>query len=685
MRRASALLILLVCVLASMVLPAGTPARAQESGVSLTLESQSTWNSPKRPLVVRVRVENGTAASLGDLVFTVTVFPRVLNRTAYEQSLVSDPPYPVLVTPIAEHGGLRPGAARTFRLRLPLKGNPLIASDGLYPVNVTLLSKGQAVSVLRTPMIFLATRQRLPLDLAWTWELSDPLQLRPNGVLAPGPIEADIAPGGRLDAMVRALAAGRGPADVVVSSVLLSELTTMARGYRIQRAGGVARVPQGSGGAADAARMLSELRAIAADPATELVALPFSDPSLPALIAGGLGRDIPSLVARGQAQLHTALGADASPTVVRAPSDLVTPATLSRLWRLGGRVLLVDPNALTSLPLNPRGTPLPTVKLLGTHGAMTALAPDPGLVSVASAASAAGQPVLAAHAALGELAAIYFESPGIAPRGADLLLPGNVAYPSGFYPAFASLVRASPWLAPVTASTMARLIPPQSGQPQAVQSAPTDAFRSFPPGYVAGLLHTRTQLSQFEATVQAPRSLTQGFATDLLFAEGGAATESPQLGETFVHTVTTGVAGVFRRIQPPPTGYLVTLTSLRGRIAFAVRNATGHTVHLRIRLLGFGRITFLNGNDRYITLPPGDQTLTFAVQAQTTGRFPIGVQLLAAGPAGVPFANSQLIVRSTAYNRFALFLTIGAALFLLAWWGRRFLPRRGATPPPPAA
>jgi hypothetical protein len=35
-----------------------------------------------------------------------------------------------------------------------------------------------------------------------------------------------------------------------------------------------------------------------------------------------------------------------------------------------------------------------------------------------------------------------------------------------------------------------------------------------------------------------------------------------------------------------------------------------------------------------------------------------------------------VVVRSTAYNRVALFLTVGAALFLLLWWGRRLLPRK---------
>jgi hypothetical protein len=34
-----------------------------------------------------------------------------------------------------------------------------------------------------------------------------------------------------------------------------------------------------------------------------------------------------------------------------------------------------------------------------------------------------------------------------------------------------------------------------------------------------------------------------------------------------------------------------------------------------------------------------------------------------------------LVVRSTSYNLVALILVLGAALFLLVWWARRFLPR----------
>jgi hypothetical protein len=45
-------------------------------------------------------------------------------------------------------------------------------------------------------------------------------------------------------------------------------------------------------------------------------------------------------------------------------------------------------------------------------------------------------------------------------------------------------------------------------------------------------------------------------------------------------------------------------------------------------------------------------------------------------PSGRVINTGKLIVRSTAYNRFALFITIGAALLALLVWARRFVPRR---------
>jgi hypothetical protein len=75
-----------------------------------------------------------------------------------------------------------------------------------------------------------------------------------------------------------------------------------------------------------------------------------------------------------------------------------------------------------------------------------------------------------------------------------------------------------------------------------------------------------------------------------------------------------------------------------------------------------------------VVLDPGaTRTLTFGVDAKTTGRFVVSIQVIA--PAGRVIGQSSVIVRSTAYSRIALIITIAAGLVLVLLWARRFLPR----------
>jgi hypothetical protein len=67
-------------------------------------------------------------------------------------------------------------------------------------------------------------------------------------------------------------------------------------------------------------------------------------------------------------------------------------------------------------------------------------------------------------------------------------------------------------------------------------------------------------------------------------------------------------------------------------------------------------------------------TLTFPVDLRTNGRFEVFVRIQS--PNGRVIAHPRLIVRSTAFNRVALVITLAAAAMLLILWARRFVPRR---------
>ena len=168
-------------------------------------------------------------------------------------------------------------------------------------------------------------------------------------------------------------------------------------------------------------------------------------------------------------------------------------------------------------------------------------------------------------------------------------------------------------------------------------------------------------------------ALAERLGNDLLLSLSGTAVRNVPVGEDFLSYVDGTVRHVLKDIQPPPTGHMVTIPSLRGTVVFTVKNGTRYQTKIVVKLVPHGQLTLPEGDQITEVLQPGESRLVqMAVQAQTTGRFPITVQILA--PEGGLIAQSQLIVRSTAYNRLALFVTAGAVLFLLLWWGRRFLP-----------
>jgi hypothetical protein len=639
--------------------------------VTLRLVDQTPWNGPKRPLVLTFSATNEGTSPLTSLLVALTIEAPARSRSVYDLSLTQDATASLLGAPFVERGALRPGVTRRFTVTERLDALAAFGQDAIYPLRVQLLSEDLLVGTLRTPMIFLTERPKVPLNLTWTWVLDEPIQYLPNGVFHPGPIEADIAPGGRMDTTVAALVSANVPADVAVTPTLLDQLRRMSAGYRIQEAtGGTRVVAKGTGGAVDAARILSSLRSVASRPGNEVDAVPFGTARFPALLRSGLDTAPRTLLDRGRTLVQQALGAAPSADVLRPPGSELDRPTVTHLWGLGYRVALVDPGYV-SIPRALGGfTPPPVVRLAEARSPLDLVVPDRTVATLAQ--SDPGDPVLAAHSALGELAAIWFEFPGTPGRGAAMLFGEAPAAAPGFLQAFAALVPRSPWLQPVSASTLIQ----QVASP-ARRALPARRTASFAPGYVPSLDAARGELGQFQQTAVAAASLVARLRDHLLLAEGSTFLSSPAAGEAFVRSVRHAITSTYREIRlDNPTAF--TLTSRAGLLPITLRNHTGMAVRVQVRLVADRRLAFPSGNPRVVTLSSAAQSFTFPVRAETTGRIPIKIQVLTPNTRGVPdeITEVQTVVRSTAYNRVALFVTIGAALFLLAWWGRRFLPRR---------
>ena len=684
---------LAACLAIPVLLLAVPSARAQQGpAVTLHLVYQTRWNDPRHTtLVVDVRARNGTAQPLDQLSLFVGIDTPTGSRTEYQQSLRSVTGSPIYGNTFLEPGTLQPNRSAAFRLSLALPAAIQQGDSGIYPMNVELRSREQTEAVLRSPVIFLSKNPPLtPLDLAWTFVLSAPITLEPDGFHSTW-LQRELAPGGGLHGELAALAglvSLRSPPylDVAVAPQLVDQLEAMRHGYTLRSPDGTTRVPAGHDGATDADQALATLRQIADAPFVQLSALPYASPSFPALLSAGLAGDVPQQLAIGREDVASALGRQPATGLLYPPGSQLDQASLWALHQNAVGLLLVDSGTVRQ-PAQPLGYARLAVAALsvGTSTPLDAIAPDGGVQQLLDGQLPHEDPHLAVQAALGELAQIWLEQPSVS-RGVALTFSEKTNLPSSFFRWFVRSVDLAPWLHPVTATTLAAAHPPRSDQAASLTLLPTAKEMNTEShgtahlsvagsGYRATFVADPSGASERRVVVTGLGAVTP-LASDLqrvIFrAEAGQFATQEGVGLAYLSSITDRLTKEFHAVSPD-TSSIVTLTSRNGTIPVPIRNLTGHPVRVRVDLEGGGRLS-VRDDSRVVTIPGGGVTLTFGVQAQTTGRFP--VQVVVSTPDGRTALGppARLIIRSTAYNRVALVITIGAALFLLALWTRRFVP-----------
>jgi hypothetical protein len=660
------------------ILPAPA-AGAQEIGrVELTLVSQTPWNGPGRPLRLVVRASNEDDRGLGELTLTVTIAERVTSRTAYLRSLEEAATLTLDTVTFPFPGRLRPGEARTFPVERDAEAilsAALRHETGVFPVSVELRSAGQPLAELRTPMVYLLMGPENPLRMAWTFVLHEPIGFGPDETFLTTSLERAVAEGATLSAQVSAVAQMLSsdrprPVDVVLSPPLLRQLEAMADGYRVLVGTQAAEVPEGVAGAADAARVLEEVRTIARAPQAEIAALPFAAPSLPAMLQAGLLADLEEQVARGHADIERLTGVATDRGLFAPPDGLVDQAALSHMASGGAELALLEAGRVQQPPQDRGFTPPPTASVsTGPGRSITSVLPNPDLHTLLASGSIEEDPRLGVQTALGLLAAIWLEQPGTE-RGVAIMVSRRLPLPAQFFGPFVRAASRAPWLRPVRASRLAAA-PPPPGRPLELSPIVVTPFSD---DYLARLREARGRVHTFRSVLVGEAAEPADLETDLLLAEAGAFVGLERGGEAFIDHVEGTVDDFFRAVVPRAAG-TVTLASRTGIVTVALANETGRAVRVTVRLLS-SRLRFLQGDTREVVLDRPTRTLAFQVEAQTTGQFPVRVTL--AAPDGAVFSEREVVVRSTAFSRVALIVTLGAALFLVLSWARRFLPGRPA-------
>jgi hypothetical protein len=661
---------------AAAVVALGAPASGQDQPpIRLILTKQTAFATPDRPLRISVAVENGSDQPLVDLTQTVAVNSPVPSRSDYDVALEGDP----LSAPVARTdpvgGSVGPGALRRLPgMTLDLADLAVIGPNALYPVTVELRSNTLPVATLRTAFVFIKEEPLTPLLVSTSFVLDAPVRIRPDGTLLDDDLERQIAPDGRLDAVVSAL---EDVPDVgvtlVVSPVLLEQLQAMRDGYRRVTPVGVEDVPPEDPTAAAAGRLLDRIRELVRRPDVEVVALPYASPSVPALVHAGLESDLRRQIERGRQVVATLTGADPSSTVFRPPASAVTDSSLvplaASLAAEVGRVpaLLIDGDVLPPPPPEPLTPPARAdVEIDGTT--VRTVVADPGVE--ARTREALDDPILRAHRTLGELAAIYFEEPS-ASRGAALIFGENDAPDPGFLRTLLRGIRGEPeiaWLKGVTASRLLGV-----DQPQPDRRELADTVRPYPLGgaaFTSAMAVSRDAIEALSSMTDQPELVGQ-LDRLLLLSESRYLARHQDLRFEYLDAARASVDAEFDKVHLPPSSS-ITLTSRNGRIPVTLRSDAQYPIQLRLSLRAPG-LELIGGPTRDISLSRPIQTFVFPARTQRTGRFPVTVLL--GTPDGTPLADTEIIVRSTAYNRIALVITIGAAAFLAVWWGRRLLSR----------
>lgn len=660
---------------AALVLVAAAPAGAQTTapttvptapispGGRLTLASQDPWTPVGGDTKFGLDVVDPPSAATISFSVGRAITSRKLYDAAAEGAPIGTPVNQVSVpldllapnevgTRLVTIGLQSPtGALDRTRLNVP--------RPGIYPLDVELRDADeQPVGSFRT-MLVVAEADRAtvaePLQVAWVWPVTAPPSYLPNG--SPDrDVLATFRPTGRLGALALALDA----ADDVPITLAPTAETVEAW--------------------SEAARTDPNIQATfaALQRATSgrtVLGGPYVPVDLPAMVEHGLGDAADDVANRGNQVLGPALGA---PTDAR--TRLARPATTASLGRLalgGVDRVIVESGDLAPAP-EPRLTPAQPVTLTATIAPTavqpaTALVTDPGLQGFLAAedlpAAQRAQLVLAG------LAMTALEAPNTS-RVVTLANPDDFDPPIGLYQAILTGLRANPYLRPVTTtqafdsvaidtSTQREL----AGQPAAEPAVSDTAY-----------LNQRARLNSFglltrpgdPAVAVADRSLLASVATGWPLDIGEARADA------HLAVVDKVIDDLVAQIEVPDPR-TITLTSRSGSIPLTFRNETGYPVKLRASLAS-EKLLFPEGSVLDLDLPPRSTTVRVAVEARTSGTFPLDLEVTSTDGV-LSISQRRLEVRSTFVSTVGVVLMASAVAFLALWWGfdlRRRRKRRRA-------
>jgi hypothetical protein len=635
---------------------------------------------PPTDLTVRALVAHTGGDAVDQLRLVVEVHPPAATRGALRATVDDDEPTTVPSvhdTDIRPDDRLEAGEIAGVELVVPAAEIAWAEEGGVHPVRIAVQRGTEVLAEVTTAAVWLATVPEQPLATSMLWPLDTPPWRGPGGVYAED-ADAALRPGGRLDAVLRALER-HGDAGVVLAPAahLLEDLRDRAEGYvRTERIDGGAlesrRVDPESSSARRANDVLQRIRAVIDGGRHPPLVRPYADADLTALVGDPAVRDLAGELAvtgRRRLQRLAERAPDAGASVLPASTS---PEVLDLI---PGEIALV-PYAAVEGP-NPAAEPTlpnPVREVRSASGRpVTLLVGDPYLSDLLAEPPNVG-PVLGSQRILAETAMVYFEEPEAA-RALSLHPPEDWSPSTELAGRLLGRLAAATWV--------------ELGPPAIVTSTPDTPARATlaEPGTPTlteeqtGRLATALQDLDAAADARSSEPVLDGRdpsdlrdqllrSTSRWFPAGSG--EADALVADVRSAIDTTLADV--RIA---SGSLVTLTSDTGAIPVTLQRGAGGPLAVQVEVASQGRLSWPEGRrSEVLLLEEGTtQTVSFQTRALSTGTFSVSVRVT--DPTGrLELDRTTLSVRSTSISGPAISIIVGSVVVLLLAGLLRRRPRR---------
>jgi hypothetical protein len=636
----------LVMSLTLSVLPAGattttvTSATPQSSN-TVTLTGQTDWNTGTNAFNLSAHVT--TTLGLDDGELDVTVYDQVHSRSQFEQSMQNKLSGDAVIlerhtlSEVMQPDG---DVAVSLPIQDPTQKRYYLKDAGIYPVAVELrasdtnkvLSRFVTFLInepsIQSPAKPLGVTTILPVQTALSTNAKNPLSTPDNGAL--------------FETVSKALDQhAQFPVTTLAEPESLERLTDTNNSAATKAVGDLKDSIKG--------------RPVAR---TTWAPIPAS------LYASDTAGEVTQQLNRGTSVLNSDFtNVDSQDWIV---TDQTDTTSLEALKTQGFSRVIVPENDLSALP---RSTTLerPFSLSLGKGKTMPAGMADQTL---AGHFSDPGGPILGAHRMLADLAVLWNDLPGNQ-RSVVVMPPRNWRPDAGFLETYFRGISQSPVLQAQTLDQYFDTPTDKSGSTTLVRTLTPISKAVYASLPASRVTDTRKTLSGLVSLVNADNTTLDRLQQQLLLAE--RVNVDTKTREAALAAIKGNVDHEFSLIQMPPQRS-IRLTARQGQIPISIQNDTGFDVHVQIELTS-NKLEFPQGAIRTVDLTRQHVTEGFAIDARTSGAFPLQVRLISPDGQTV-LERSTITIHSTATSAIGVGLSIGAGAFLVIWWVRSAIKTR---------